>query len=141
DLLGPDWDAGEVVRRMRTHPEMTIGEAILDQRIVAGAGNVYKSEVCFLRGVDPATPVEAVDDLEGLVDLLHRLLFVNRERGDQVTTGDTRPGRARWVYGRGAQPCRRCGSRIVRTVEPGYGGERVTYRCPACQPATADRSR
>jgi formamidopyrimidine-DNA glycosylase len=135
--LGPDpltdWDAGEALRRLRQHPDRAIGETLLDQSVIAGPGNVYKCEICFLRGVDPWTPVGDVPDHEALVDLTRRLMQANRRTGTQITTGDERPGRQRWVYGRGGQPCRRCGTPIRRKAQD-PGGERVTYWCPACQP-------
>ena len=141
--LGPDpltaWDAPEALRRMRQHGERPIGEALLDQTVMAGPGNVYKCEICFLRGVDPWTPVGDVPDIEGLVDLTARLMQANRKTGTQVTTGDDRPGRGRWVYGRGGKPCRRCGTPIQRKGQD-PGGERVTYWCPSCQPPRARAS-
>ena len=136
DVLGPHWDPDEVVARMQKEPERPIGEMLLDQTVIAGPGNVYKCEVCFLRGVHPETQVAHVPDLPGFVDLVKRLMDVNRTTGGQITTGDARPGRKRWVYGRGRQPCRRCGTLIERRDEP---GERVTYWCPSCQPLIAAR--
>lgn len=137
--LGPDpltsWDAGEALRRLRLHADRPIGETLLDQTVIAGPGNVYKCEICFLRGVDPWTRVSDVPDHEGLVDLTRRLLQANRTTGNQITTGDERPGRGRWVYGRGGRPCRRCGTKIERKGQD-PGGERVTYWCPSCQPRT-----
>ncbi|MBI4260296.1 MAG: Fpg/Nei family DNA glycosylase [Actinobacteria bacterium] len=136
DVLGPDWDPGEVLRRLRAGPGRPIGEALVDQTVMAGPGNVYRSEACFLRGVDPMTPVGEVRDLEGMVLMVKRLMEANRAGGTQVTTGDPRPGRRHWVYGRGGEPCRRCGTPVVREVDPAPGGlsGRVTYRCPSCQP-------
>ncbi|MGK5444924.1 DNA-formamidopyrimidine glycosylase family protein [Micromonospora sp. URMC 105] len=131
DLLGPDWDAAEAVRRLAAHPESTIGEALLDQRNLAGVGNLYKCEVLFLRGVSPWTPVGAVPDLAGTVALAQRLLAANRGRWTQSTTGSLHRGGTSYVYGRRAQPCRRCGT-AIRKEEL---GERVTYWCPVCQPA------
>jgi endonuclease-8 len=130
DLLGPDWDPDEAVRRLATHPDETIGEALLDQRNLAGVGNLYKCEVLFLRGVSPWTPVRAVPDLAGTVTLAQRLLAANRGRWTQSTTGSLHRGQTSYVYGRRAQPCRRCGT-AIRKEEL---GERVTYWCPACQP-------
>lgn len=135
DVLGPDWDAGEVLRRMRATPDREIGEVLLDQGVLAGPGNVYKCEVCFLRGVSPWTEVADVPDLEGMLRLLKRLMDANRKTGSQITTGDTRRGRTQWVYGRGGKPCRRCRTPIRRAEQKGYGGDRVTYWCPSCQPA------
>ncbi|GGO31271.1 Fpg/Nei family DNA glycosylase [Micromonospora parathelypteridis] len=130
DLLGPDWDPAEAVRRLADHPEQTIGEALLDQRNLAGVGNLYKCEVLFLRGVSPWTPVGAVPDLPGLVALAQRLLAANRGRWTQSSTGSLHRGQTSYVYGRRAQPCRRCGT-AIRKEEL---GERVTYWCPVCQP-------
>jgi len=131
DLLGPDWDAAEAVRRLTKDAERPIGEALLDQRNLAGIGNLYKSEVLFLRGVSPWREVAEVPDLERLVELARRLLDANKARVGQVTTGDARPGRQTWVYGRRAAPCRRCGTPIRTRAD---GAERTTFWCPACQP-------
>ncbi|MGW4463435.1 zinc finger domain-containing protein [Micromonospora sp. NPDC004704] len=131
DLLGPDWDPAEAVRRLGTHPRTSIAEALLDQTNLAGVGNLYKSEVLFLRGVNPWTPVAAVPDLTGLVTLAQRLLSANRGRWTQSTTGSLHRGQTNYVYGRRAQPCRRCGM----LVEKAEQGDRVTYWCPRCQPA------
>lgn len=136
DLLGPDWNPDEAVRRLADHPRASIAEALLDQTILAGVGNLYKSEVLFLRGVSPWTPVAAVPDLRGLVELAQRLLAANRGRWSQSTTGSLHRGQTNYVYGRRAQPCRRCGM----LVEKAEQGERVTYWCPRCQP-TPDRTR
>ncbi|MEV1329010.1 zinc finger domain-containing protein [Micromonospora costi] len=130
DLLGADWDPAEAARRLAAHPDETIGEALLDQRNLAGIGNLYKCEVLFLRGVSPWTPVGAVPDLPGLVALAQRLLAANRGRWAQSSTGSLHRGQTTYVYGRRAQPCRRCGT-AVRKEEL---GERVTYWCPVCQP-------
>jgi endonuclease-8 len=131
DLLGPDWDAPEAVRRLTKDRERPIGEALLDQRNLAGIGNLYKSEVLFLRGISPWTRVGAVKNPERLVELARRLLDANKARIGQVTTGDTRPGRQTWVYGRGGAQCRRCGTPIRSRAD---GAERVTFWCPVCQP-------
>src|ERR1022692_122000 len=113
DLLGPDWNAAEAVRRLQTAPARPIGEALLDQRNLAGIGNLYKAEALFLRGIDPWRPTSAIDDLQALVKLAQRLLDANKERVSQVTTGVDRPGEQTWVYGRSGRPCRRCGARIL----------------------------
>jgi endonuclease-8 len=131
DLLGPDWDEGEALRRLTAEPGRPVGEALLDQRNLAGVGNMYKAELCFLAGVHPATPVAAVKDLPRMVRRAKQVLEVNKERVQQATTGDLRRGRTLWVYARDRQPCRRCGTRI-RQAE--LGG-RATYWCPTCQPA------
>lgn len=138
DLLGPDWNAGEAIARLRVDPGRAVGEALLDQRNLAGAGNVYKAEICFLRGISPWTPVGDVKDLAGLVDLAHRLLAANRERYDHVTTGDGRAGKRTWVYDRAGRPCRRCGTTIqVESQGRVPTEERLSYWCPRCQPGPA----
>jgi endonuclease-8 len=141
DLLGPDWDADEATRRLGLDPDRAIGEALLDQRNLAGAGNVYKAEICFLRGISPWTPVGEVNDLAGVVDLARRLLVANRERYDHVTTGDARAGKRTWVYDRAGRPCRRCGT-TVQVESQGLDAHgkatveaRLSYWCPGCQPA------
>jgi endonuclease VIII len=134
DLLGPDWDPTEAVTRLGSDPERPLGEALLDQSLVAGWGNVYKCEICFLAGLDPQTPIGRVEQLDRVVSLGHRLITANRNRHGHITTGDLRPGRHHWVYGRAGRPCARCGTLIRRAGQPGPGGDRVTYWCPSCQP-------
>ncbi|MGH3394613.1 MAG: DNA-formamidopyrimidine glycosylase family protein [Streptosporangiaceae bacterium] len=135
DLLGPDWDADEAVRRLRAVPGRPAGEALMDQRNLAGIGNLYKAETLFLRGVSPWRPVGGIDDLPGMVELARRLLDANKERIGQVTTGNPARGAETWVYGRAGRPCRRCGT-VVRKADQGpVVQERVTFWCPACQPA------
>jgi endonuclease-8 len=135
DLLGPDWDPAEAIRRLRARPEAAIGEALLDQTRLAGIGTVYRAEVLFLRGVHPRTPVAEVADLPALVNLAQRLLDANKEGFGQVTTGDRRRGREQYVYRRAGRPCRRCGTRVERAALGPNSYERVVYWCPACQPA------
>jgi endonuclease-8 len=134
DVLGEDWDPGEALRRLRAEPARPIGEALIDQRVMAGPGNIYKSEILFLRGVDPWTPVVEVSDLPALVGLTKRVMEANRSTGAQVTTGDRRRGRSHWVYGRAGEPCRRCGTPIRRAEQGRQLEERSTYWCPSCQP-------
>jgi DNA-formamidopyrimidine glycosylase len=133
DLLGPDWDSDEALRRLAADAPRPIGDALLDQRVMAGLGNVYRCEICFLRGVHPDTSVGDTRDLPGLIALAKRLLEANRAGGNQVTTGDDRLGRRQWVYGRAGRPCRRCGATIAKMA--GDAADRVTYWCPSCQPA------
>jgi endonuclease VIII len=133
DLLGSDWNPQEAVRRLISDPARAVGEALLDQRNLAGIGNIYASETLFLLGINPWRPIGDVDDPDALVDAGHRLLEANKTRSGIVTTGDTRPGRQHWVYGRAGQPCRRCGT-PVRKAEQGAPGEgRVRFWCPSCQ--------
>lgn len=139
DLLGPDWDPQVALANLRDRPDEEIGLALLDQRNLAGLGNIYRCEVCFLSGVSPWTRVRDVPDLERLVELSRKLLWVNRERPEQSTTGELRPDRSTWVAGRGRRPCRRCGTPI-RLVEQGTPPQqRITYWCPHCQPLPDER--
>jgi len=92
DLLGPDWDRAEAVRRLSAQPDRPIGEALLDQRNLAGIGNLYATEMLFLRGVNPWQPAGDVTDLDALVELGRRLLEANKARIGQVTTGVWRRG-------------------------------------------------
>ena len=133
DLLGPDWDRAEAVRRLSAEPGRPVGEALLDQRNLAGVGNLFLAEMLFLRGISPWRSVGRVEDLDALVELGRRLLEANKHRIDQVTTGDRAPGQQTWVYGRAGRPCRRCGTRIKRAEQGAAGEERVRFWCPACQ--------
>ena len=132
DLLGPDWDEEEAVRRLTADPERPLGEALLDQRNLAGIGTIYRTELCFLTGYDPRSPVGVVTDPLRMVRLAHRLLEQNREIPQICTTGDKRRGHSLWIYGRGTERCLRCGTRIER-AELGEQ-RRVAYWCPSCQP-------
>lgn len=135
DLLGPDWDEVEALRRLRAEPDQEIGLALLDQTKLAGIGNLYRCEALFLRGVHPWTAVSEVADLPALVRTGRRLLLANRDRWQQTTTGSLRRGEDHWVHGRANRPCRRCGT-PVQTAEQGERPrERITYWCPRCQPA------
>jgi endonuclease VIII len=133
DLLGPDWDAAEAVRRLQADPERPVGEALLDQRNLAGLGTWFAAEMLFLRGIDPWRRVGDVEDPHALVDLGHRLLDENKARIGHASTGDTRRGRESWVYGRAGRPCRRCGTIIRRGEQGPAGQERLRFWCPDCQ--------
>jgi endonuclease VIII len=133
DLLGPDWDAAQAVRRLSQDPDRPVAEALLDQRNLAGVGNIYATEMLFLRGLSPWRPVGEVPDLRALVELGQRLLDANKERAGIITTGVGRRGEETWVYGRAGRPCRRCGSPIRRAEQGAAGEERVRCWCPACQ--------
>lgn len=134
DLLGADWDPDEAVRRLREDPARTIGEALLDQRNLAGIGTIYRAETLFLRGVWPWRAVGDIADVEGIVTLAHRLLDANKAHAGTVTTGDRRPAAQTWVYGRAGRPCRRCGMRIRRGEMGAQAQERLILWCPGCQP-------
>ncbi|MFU8841113.1 MAG: Fpg/Nei family DNA glycosylase [Nitriliruptoraceae bacterium] len=139
--LGPDLceeaaDLDEALHRLGAvgGGNTTIGEALLDQRVAAGIGNVYRCDVLFLHGVDPATPVAAVPTAlrRALVEDAARLLRANLTTSTRTTAPSHGPG-ALWVHGRAGQPCRRCGTPIE--VAPLGDQARLAYRCPRCQPA------
>ncbi|MGW6481787.1 Fpg/Nei family DNA glycosylase [Streptomyces sp. NPDC055059] len=135
DLLGPDWDAGTALRNLLRDPARPLGEALLDQRNLAGIGNVYKSELCFLLQVTPWLPVGDLpaETAARLPELAKKLLEANRDRPARVTTGSGRPGQRLYVYGRAPRPCLRCRTPI-RVADQGDGSrERPTYWCPSCQ--------
>jgi endonuclease-8 len=135
DVLGPDWNLDEALRRLRAHPDEQIGVALLDQRNLAGIGNLYKVESLFLSGVHPWARVADVADLTGLVERARTLMLANRDHPEQSTTGDLRRGRDHWVAGRKGRPCRRCGTPILLGDQGPDLQERVTWWCPSCQAA------
>ncbi|MET7687032.1 DNA-formamidopyrimidine glycosylase family protein [Streptomyces sp. NPDC005483] len=133
DLLGPDWDPERALANLLQDPARPLGEALLDQRNLAGIGNVYKSELCFLLGATPWLPVGALpaDRAAQLPALAKKLLETNRDRPVRTTTG--RRGQDLFVYGRAPRPCLRCHTSI-RIADQGDGSrERPTYWCPTCQ--------
>lgn len=142
DLLGDAFDAGEAVRRMRERGDADVADALLNQRVMAGVGNVYKSEVLFLCRVDPFTSVRALDDtrLAAIVETARRLLRANVSEGLAAmttytgfrrTTRRDDPKERLWVYGRARLPCRRCGTSI--SIRKQGADARLTYWCPRCQ--------
>jgi endonuclease-8 len=143
DPLRPDWDEAEAVRRISAEPEVPVARALLDQTKVAGWGNLWANELCFLRGVSPWTPVGDLD-VAALVRLGARALRHSaRVPGAyQVTTGDRRRGEQHYVAGRARRPCVRCGTtvRVVDAVD-GDPGARRTWWCPRCQPGPGPDAR
>lgn len=137
DLLGPGWDAAEAVRRLLADPARAVGDAVLDQRNLAGIGNVHKSELCFLLRISPWLPVAQLPSPERLTALAKRLLEANKARAARITTADPRPDHRLWVYGRAGRPCRRCGTPVRSAVQGKAGRERPTYWCPRCQEGPA----
>lgn len=124
DLLGPDWDADEAVARLSQHPDLPIGVALLDQRNLAGVGNVFVSEICFQVRIDPRIPVADVPDLPLVVELAYKLLNMAR----------VKPPRQELVYGKARRPCPRCRTPIIRVQhEVGISADRSIYLCPNCQ--------
>jgi len=136
--LGPDvldpagFDAGEAVRRLHEQPGREIGQALLDQRNLAGVGNLYKAETLFIARVSPWTPVSEVPDLSDVVATAARLIGRNKGHWSQTTTGD--PRRQHYVFECGGRACRRCGGVIATAMQGDAPYDRITYWCPACQP-------
>jgi endonuclease-8 len=136
DLLGADWNdeaQAEAARRLAAGPDRQLGLALADQRIMAGVGNVYKAEVCFLLGVSPWAKVSEVDATRA-VALSRELLLRNAWRPQQSTTGELTRGRQHWVYMRTGKPCRRCGTTIRSGIQDSHVPARHTWFCPTCQP-------
>jgi len=131
DLLGGDWDPRRAASNLAADPDRPIAAALLDQRVMAGVGNVYCNELCFLFGRLPTSPVGTLADPHRVVVRAREMLWANRLRRARTTTGNTRPGQQLWVYGRGGEPCRRCGTPIARAGQS--DAERVSYWCPSCQ--------
>lgn len=131
DLTADEFDEKDALRRVEASQAPTVADLLLDQSVMAGVGNVFKSEIAFLLGIDPAADPSNLTsaDREAIVLEARRLLLVNRELSRRVTTGDRR--RPYYVYGRNRQGCRRCRARI----RSGNLGDpaRVTYWCSACQ--------
>ena len=130
DLLGEDWDADLAAANLTKDPDRPLAQALLDQRNLAGIGNVYCNELCFLFGRLPTSPVSTLTDPARMTIRARDMLWANRSRWNRTTTGNTRSGQELWVYGRGGQPCRRCGTSIKRRDET---EERISYWCPSCQ--------
>ncbi|MCX4577907.1 DNA glycosylase [Streptomyces sp. NBC_01571] len=140
DLLGPGWNPDKALSNLLEDPARSLGEALLDQRNLAGIGNVYKSELCFLLRVTPWLPVGELpaDRVPLLPVLAKRLLEANRDRPVRNTTG--RHDQNLFVYGRAPRPCLRCGASIRRADQGDGSRERPTYWCPTCQPGPTPAS-
>jgi endonuclease-8 len=143
-VLDADVDEGEMARRIRSRPDLEIGLALMTQSLVAGIGNVYKSETCFACGVNPFRRVATLSDTEltCLISTSRRFMRANisETSGDKITTytglrrttGRANPGERLWVYRRTGEPCRKCGRRI-ESRKHGLDA-RTSFWCPACQP-------
>jgi endonuclease-8 len=144
DVLRDSFDAAEAVRKMRERAGEEIADVLLDQKVLAGVGNVFKSEICFVCGVHPFRRVDALSDesLTALATAAQKLVGANvlEDSGDTIvtyggrwrrTTRASDPAESLWVYGRAGEPCRRCGERIeCRLQGP---NARVSFWCPGCQ--------
>ncbi|HJU06452.1 MAG TPA: DNA-formamidopyrimidine glycosylase family protein [Nitrospiraceae bacterium] len=143
DVLAPDFDPNDAGRRMRQHPDQEVGDVLIDQRVMAGLGNVFKSEICFLCGVNPFSPVRLLTDeqIVCLTKTAQKLMRANVQAPTpdgpiifdyRRTTGRSNPAERLWVYGRTNKACLRCGTRIL--MRPQGRDARTTYWCPTCQP-------
>jgi endonuclease-8 len=143
-VLGSDFDIFAAVDRLLACADLELGDALLRQHVLAGVGNVFKSEICFATGLNPFRRVATLsrEQAAEVVAVARRQLAANvlEDSGDQIvtyrgprrTTHAADPGESLWVYGRRGQPCRRCGEPIRRRLQ---GADvRGTYWCPRCQP-------
>lgn len=136
DLMRPESDLRIALARLRSHPLAPIGEAVMNQTLIAGVGNVYKSETLFIARINPWTPIGELSDerLLAYLEETSRLMRRNRGRGrGRRVTRLSGAGGRHWVYGRRGEPCYECGE-TIRLRRQGDGG-RTTFWCPACQPA------
>lgn len=133
DLLGDDWEPRVAAANLTADPDRPLAETLLDQRVMAGVGNVYANELCFVSGRLPSSPVSAVKDPLRIVQRARDMLWLNRSRVNRTTTGNTRAGSDLWVYGRVGRPCRRCGTAIESDRAQVTGTERISFWCPVCQ--------
>lgn len=140
DLMRPGDDLAAILPRLRVHNATPIGEAVMNQTIAAGIGNVYKSETLFLAGINPWTRVGELADerLTAYLKNTRRLMWINRGNGPRITRFEN-DGRRHWVYGRRGEPCFKCGHTITLRRQGDAG--RTTYWCQACQPATGTAPR
>jgi len=145
DVLSDDFDPAAAAGRMRAFAGEEIGNVVLRQPVLAGVGNVFKSEICFVEGVNPFCLVSALteEQLSGLIGCAQRLVAANvqEDSGNMIvtyhgpqrrTTHQSNPQDSLWVYGRSGSPCRRCGTNIRRRLQG--PDARFTFWCPRCQP-------
>lgn len=147
DLLDPAFDANAAAARIARCADEEIADVLLHQHVLAGVGNEFKSEICFVCGVHPFTRVAAMsaEAIAQVVATSQRLLQANvmEDSGDAIvtfrglqrrTTHSSNPKESVWVYGRAGEPCRQCGS-VIEQRKQGPDA-RITFWCPQCQPLT-----
>jgi endonuclease-8 len=145
DVLSGAFDAAEAARRLVAHGDEEIADVLLDQKVMAGVGNVFKSETCFVAGVNPFCRVSALsgEQVRALIATAQKLIAANvlEDSGDGIvtyrgrkrrTTHESDPSASLWVYGRRGEPCRRCGEPVRRRLQG--PDARVTFWCQRCQP-------
>jgi endonuclease-8 len=145
DVLKAEFDAEAALVRLMARPTEAIADALLDQGVLAGVGNVFKSEICFVNGLHPFRKAGTLtrDEAAAAIACAQKLLKANVQvdSGDMIvtyrgqqrrTTHASDPSASLWVYGRAGEPCRRCGESIRRRIQG--ADARVTFWCPRCQP-------
>jgi endonuclease-8 len=145
DLLRTEFDAAAALERLMARPDEALADVLLDQSVLAGVGNVFKSEICFVNGLNPFRAIASLsrDEAAATIASAQKLLRANvlEDSGDMIvtyhgqqrrTTHASDPGESLWVYGRAGEPCRRCGEPIRRRIQG--ADARVTCWCPRCQP-------
>jgi endonuclease-8 len=145
DVLSAEFDAGAAARRLLAHGGEEIGDVLLHQEVMAGVGNVFKSEICFVTGINPFCRAASLDEdkVAALIAAAQKLIAANvlEDSGDAIvtyggrkrrTTHESNPGASLWVYGRKGEPCRRCGELIRGRIQG--PDARVTFWCAHCQP-------
>ena len=150
-VLAEDFAADLAMARLQSRPEEETGVALMTQSLLAGIGNVYKSEVCFACGVNPFRRVSTLtqEELQALVSTARKFLQANVRDGssDQIvtyggmrrTTGSSDPDNRLWVYHRRGEPCRKCGVAIESRKHA--SDARTSFWCPACQPMVTPAKR
>jgi endonuclease-8 len=134
DLLSTEFDVEAAVARFRARNNLPLGEAVMNQTIVSGIGNIYKSEVLFILKLDPFAPVsQFTDDELGHLVLKARYLLKRNSNGPNRTTRFGSDAGRMWVYGKSGQPCPKCGTTIEIRRQGDAG--RTTCWCPECQPS------
>ncbi len=145
DVLRTEFDAAGALERLMARSGEAIADALLDQSVLAGVGNVFKSEICFVNGLNPFRAVGTLtrDEAAAAIACAQKLLRANvlEDSGEMIvtfrgqqrrTTHASDPSQSLWVYGRAGEPCRRCGEAIRRRIQG--DDARVTFWCPCCQP-------
>jgi endonuclease VIII len=145
DVLSEEFEAAEAARRLLLHGDEEIGDVLLHQGVIAGVGNVFKSEICFVTAVNPFCKVAVLDleTIKALIAAARKLVAANvlEDSGETIvtyggrqrrTTHESDPSASLWVYGRNGDPCRHCGELIRRRMQG--PDARVTFWCPCCQP-------
>jgi endonuclease-8 len=134
DVLGAGWDPAEAVARVAASGA-TLGETLLDQRVLAGVGTMWAAESLFLERLGPWTPANELDParIEALVSRISTLLDQARHHAVQSSTGSRRRGEELFVHARSGRPCRRCGDTVRVAMIGPPGRERTMFYCPTCQ--------